>query len=74
MRHTTQITWRGYKLEVTGETDGHDAELENITKEYDTPLIDLLESCTGNQMTEITEAFVIAAREVEVDMKNGSYY
>tara|TARA_R110002126_G_scaffold130299_1_gene273551 strand:+ start:107 stop:334 length:228 start_codon:yes stop_codon:yes gene_type:complete len=59
-----RITWRGHKLEVTGYSNGHDAELDSI--EGISPLDMYLES-NDEAMGQIETLFAEACNEVDSD-------
>jgi hypothetical protein len=59
-----RITWRGHKLEVTGYSNGHDAELDSI--EGITPL-DMYMEADDKAMGQIETLFAEACNEVDSD-------
>ena len=59
-----RITWRGHKLEVTGYSNGHDAELDSI--EGISPL-DMYLEADDKAMGQIETLFAEACNEVDSD-------
>ena len=59
-----RITWRGHKLEVTGYSNGHDAELDSI--EGISPL-DMYLEADDKALGQIETLFAEACNEIDSD-------